>query len=284
MIRLFMEYDTLTETFARLPKFAKQLGVPVAELRRALSQDWLPHIQVVTLPPSLRHLDPRALAVRGCDADDYPAAALAALLSPCILLTHNHNDFTALGMHTSSQGVDAVMAVIAIDIGELRLHAALTMPALPVRLATAGFKWASDRIGPAAWVMIAVAAAGGIYWYRKQSAERREQIKETAGNIGMFLMKEYTAASATVHQARLDLRACLVPKPRQRSAASAIMRELAVAPESLSAQQLAELLDPSLRPRVADLRAFLRTNKSMFEQVRRGGFEFGCRYELSDVC
>jgi hypothetical protein len=31
-LRVFMEYDTLTETEARLPKFAGQLGVPVADL------------------------------------------------------------------------------------------------------------------------------------------------------------------------------------------------------------------------------------------------------------
>lgn len=37
LLRLFMEYDTLVETAGRLPRFADQMGVPVAELRRALS-------------------------------------------------------------------------------------------------------------------------------------------------------------------------------------------------------------------------------------------------------
>jgi hypothetical protein len=54
------------------------------------------------------------------------------------------------------------------------------------------------------------------------------------------------------------LRACVVPRPEQRSAVSAILRELALAEESLSTQQLAELLDPPVRPSVADLRAWLR--------------------------
>ncbi len=49
-VRLFMEYDTLAETAARLPRFAGQLGVPVAELRRVLNEDWLPHTAVVRLP------------------------------------------------------------------------------------------------------------------------------------------------------------------------------------------------------------------------------------------
>jgi hypothetical protein len=37
-LRLFMEYDTLTETGARLPKFAGQLDMPVADLRRILNE------------------------------------------------------------------------------------------------------------------------------------------------------------------------------------------------------------------------------------------------------
>jgi hypothetical protein len=283
-VRLFMEYDTLTETGKKLPKFARDLGVTVAELRRILNDEWLPHIQVVKLPLSLRQLDPRALSVRDSDTDDYPAAALAALLSPCILLTHNHNDFSALGMHTTSQGVDAVMAVIAINIGEMQVQAVLMVPALPIRLAADGVKWASERIGPAAWVILLLAAAGGIYWYRKQPPGRRERIKEIAGEIGTHFMKEYADATEVVQQARLKLRACLVPKPEQRSTASAILRELAAAPESLSAQQLADLLDAPLRPRVADLRSYLRGNDALFAQVRRGGFELGRHYQLADAC
>ena len=79
-LRLFMEYDTLAETGQRLPKFAGQLRVPVADLRRIINEDWLPHVSVVKLPDSLRREDPRALAVRDRDAADFPAAALTALL------------------------------------------------------------------------------------------------------------------------------------------------------------------------------------------------------------
>lgn len=281
-IRLFMEYDTLIETGKKLPKFARDLGVTVAELQRILNQEWLPHIQVVKLPPSLRQLDPRALSVRDHDADDYPAAALAALLSPCILLTHNHNDFAALGVHTTSQGVDAVMAVIAINIGEMQVHAVLVVPALPVRLAAAGVKWAAQQIGPAAWVILVLGVADGIYWYCKQPPERRERIKEVAGGVATHFVDKYAAATEVVQQGRLTLRANLVPKPDQRSTASAILRELAIAPESLSAQQLADLVGASLRPRVSDLRAYLRGNEAVFTQVRRGGFELGRRYQLGE--
>ncbi len=280
-LRLFMEYDTLAETGERLPKFADQLGVPAADLRRALNQDWLPHIDVVKLPAPLRQADPRALEVRDRDADDFPAAALASLLSPCLLLTRNYKHFGALGVRTNSQGVDGVMAVVAINVGEMQVRAVVMLPAVPVRAAGAAVKWAYDRFGPVVWVILGVLIGGGIYWYRKQPQERRERIKQVAGEIGTHLLEEFGSAAEVAYRGRLLLRACVVPRPEQRSTASAILRELALSPESLSAQQLAELLDPSVRPSVADLRAYLRELDGMvFDQVRRGGFVLGSRYQL----
>lgn len=282
-LRLLMEYDTLVETSERLPKFAKQLGVPTIELKRALNKDWLPHIDVVKLPPSLRQVDQRALAVRERDADDYPAAALAALLSPCLLLTHNYKDFGALGVRTESQGIDGVLAITEINIGQLRAQAVVMIPTAPVLAVGATAKWASERIGPAAWVILGLLIAGGTYLYIKQPQEQREGIKEVAGEIGAQVLEEYEKATAGVQQARVQLRACVVPKPEDRSRASAILRGLAMSQESLSAQQLSELLDPSLRPSVAYLRAYLRENtKTLFTQVRRGGFVLGRHYELPD--
>jgi len=280
-LRLFMEYDTLTETETRLPKFAGQLGVPVADLRRVLNEDWLPHVDVVNLPASLRQADPRALQVRDRDAGDFPAAALAALLSPCLLLTCNYKHFSALGVRTRSQAVDGVMAVAAINIGEMQVQAIVMIPAAPVMAAGAAVKWASDRFGPVAWVILGVLIGGGIYWYRKQPPQRREQVKQVAGEIGTHLLEEYGTAVNGVNRARVLLRASVVPRPEQRTPVSAILRELALTPESLSAQQLADLLDPSVRPSVADLRAFLRAHDTtVFDQVRRGGFVLGSHYQL----
>jgi hypothetical protein len=74
-------------------------------------------------------------------------------------------------------------------------------------------------------------------------------------------------------QARLQLRASLVPKPEQRTPASAIVRELAISRDSLSGVQLAALLDTSVRPPVAKIRAFLRAHDGqVYRQVRHGGF------------
>jgi hypothetical protein len=276
-----MEYDTLVETSERLPRFAGQLGVPVTELRRALNEDWLPHIRIVRLPPSWRQIDPRAVAVRERDADDYPAAALAAFLSPCILLTHNYRDFGPMGVWTKSQGIDGVLAVVGINAGQMRVQAVVTIATIPVRAVGAAANWASERIGPAAWIILGLIVAGGTYLYINQPEEKRARVRRVVAGVGTHMVAEYVRVTSEVQQARAQLRSCVLPTPEPRSPASVVLRELAMSQESLSAQQLAELIDPSLRPSVADLRAHLRANDTtLFTQVRRGGFVLGRHYKL----
>jgi hypothetical protein len=174
------------------------------------------------------------------------------------------------------------MAVVAVNVGEVQLQVVVVVPALPFRLAGATMNWATGKIGNYAWVILGLAAAGSIYWYFKQPIERRDTIKKVAGSIGTHFMNEYGTAAEVVYQARVKLRASMVPKPEDRTPVSAILRELALSPESLSAAQLAELLDPSVRPSVADIRAFLRAHDNMvFQQVRRGGFVLGTQYQLT---
>jgi hypothetical protein len=134
-----------------------------------------------------------------------------------------------------------------------------------------------------AWIGAGFLAVGGICWYRKQPGERRERIRLVAGEIGMNLLRQAGAAAELVNNGHVRLRASVVPMPEHRSIASAIVRELALSSESLSAEQLAKRLDPSLRPPVADLRAFLRAHDdTVFDQVRRGGFVLGSHYQLPD--
>ena len=78
-MRMFMAYETLVETQGKLPKFARQFGVPVAELTRIVNE-WLPYIRVVKLPTALRELDQRALDV-GARPGRYPAAPGSAAVS-----------------------------------------------------------------------------------------------------------------------------------------------------------------------------------------------------------
>ena len=201
-VRLFMERATLYETWTRLPRFAEQLGAPVVQLQRLFADEWLPLIRVVSLPDRLRALDQRASAVQELDPDDYPAAALAALLSPCILLTHNTKDFAPLGVRAWTQGVDAVVAALDVRVGETRAQAVTMVPAAPVYAVGAGVKRAYEKIGPAALLVVVCVILGGIYVYRRQPEQRRQTIRTLAGGVGNFLMEEYTAASEAVQRRR----------------------------------------------------------------------------------
>lgn len=137
---------------------------------------------------------------------------------PCLLLTRNYRHFAVLGVRTHTQAVDGVMAVVAINIGEMQVQAAVMLPAAPVRAAGAAVKWASDRIGPVTWVILAVVIGGGIYWYHKQPPGRRDRIKQLAGEIGTHLLAE--VATAFVIAADLDerpvVRARDYPDARER--------------------------------------------------------------------
>jgi hypothetical protein len=280
-MRMFMEYETLIETGRKLPKFARQFDVPVAELTRIFNE-WLPYIRVVRLPAALRELDQRALDVRSLDPDDYPAAALAAVLSPCILLTGNFTDFGPLGIHSEKQGVEAVVAGIAVRIGESRFHASVMVPAVPFVAAGQITKWASEKIGPWAWAALAALLIAGGVIYLRQPDERRAKIRAAAAEAGMAVLEQITGASTEVQAARAQLRARIVAGPATRSPGSAILRELALSQDSLSAQQLADRLAAPVRPSVPRLRAYLRANdKTLVYQVRRGGFVLGTSYKLT---
>jgi hypothetical protein len=282
LIRLFIERVTLNETWNRLPRFAEQLGVPRLQLQRIFAEEWLPRIRVVTLPDNLRTLDPRAPAVQALDPDDYPTAALAALLAPCILLTHNTKHFAPLGVREWSQGPKAVVATLDIQLGETRVQAVGMVPVAPVYAIAGGTKWAYEKIGPAAILILVGLVVGGIVLYRRQPDERRNAIRAVAGNVGTSLMEEFNAASRAVHEAQDLLSGCVVPAPTERSVPAAVCRLLATADESMSAQEIYETLDDAVRPSIHLLRGWLHRNKAtVFQEVRRGSFLLGNRYALT---
>jgi hypothetical protein len=109
-------------------------------------------------------------------------------------------------------------------------------------------------------------------------------MKNFATESGKFLLDEYGRAISAVQQAEDQLVACVVPGPEDRSVTSAVFRKLAITDDSMSAQQLCEVLDDSVRPAVDPLRRFLHGNKTtVFREVRRGGFILGVRYHVADA-
>jgi hypothetical protein len=61
----------------------------------------------------------------------------------------NYKHFGALGVRTRTQGVDGVMAVVAINVGEMQVHTVVMVPTVPARAAVTAFKWSSAACGSA---------------------------------------------------------------------------------------------------------------------------------------
>jgi len=244
--------------------------------------DWLPHISVVSLPESVRCLDRRAIAVGDLDFGDYPAAALAALLSPCILLTGNHHHFAPLGISYSRQFSDALIAAIDLRAGEYQIQGIIMVPAAPVYAVGAATKWAYGKVGPVALLLLAAVIVSGVFLYRRQPTERREAIRTVAGRFGEGFMEQYAEAQRAVNSAQNQLFACLVPPPDKRSIPSAVLRLLATACDSMSAEQISEGLPAEVQPSVDTLRRWMHVNKPLlFSEARRGSFRLGNRYSIS---
>jgi len=275
-VRLFMDTDTLEETYRRLPRFAKQLQTPLPVLVDLFESEWLPHIHILAVPSELRSLDPRARAVHDRDPDDYPVAALAALLSPCVLLTHNYRHFSAVGVSSYTQGTDALFAAVDLRVGETRLRAVASLPAAPVVVVKGGVQWANERMGYAGWVTLAVLLLGAVVLYNRQTDERKAAVRQAAADGAVWFLQETRRASLQLDRSRRELDAHLVPGPDHRSPAAAVMRQLALADDSMSAQQLIDALSAEARLPIGALRRFLRANTpAVFSETRRGSFELG---------
>ena len=274
-VRLFIESETLEEARRRLTRFAGQFEVPELDLQEIFESDWRPRLRVVDLPSALRSLDARAAAVQARDATDYPTAALAALLSPCIVLTGD-KDFAPLGVGRTRQGNDAIVATIRVKAGESQVSALTMVPAAPVIAAGAGAKWAADRFGPLVWVALVAFVAGAIVLYQYQPPERKQRLHQGAASAGRIYLELANQVATQLHVAEQLLGGSAIPGPAERTVASAVLRTLATAPESMSAQQICDSLPDDLRPSVAHLRPFLHANKeSLVAEVRRGGFLLG---------
>jgi hypothetical protein len=150
------------------------------------------------------------------------------------------------------------------------------VPTAPVIVAGAGAKWAADRFGPLAWVAVVLIIAGAVMIYQYQPPERRQRLRDGAKTAGRIYFDLANQAIAQLHTAEQALGGSAIAGPIQRTVASAVLRQLATALESMSAQQICDAVPDEFRPSVADLRAFLHANKqSLFAEVRRGGFLLG---------
>ena len=99
--------------------------------------------------------------------------------------------------------------------------------------------------------------------------------------MGQYLLEEANKATAALNEASDRLASCAVPSPEERTITATVLRKLAIADESMSAQQLCDLIDRPFRPTATSVRAFLHSHKpSVFCEVRRGSFILGSRYTV----
>jgi hypothetical protein len=278
LVHAFMEGETLREMFRKIPEFAEQFHISGDALADLFIREWLPSINIVDLPDELKDLDTRSLVVRQRDQNDYAAASLAALLSPCILLTHDL-DFDALGVKNREQALFAICLIEDVSDGDAAVKAALMIPGVPLIAVGVGAKHAYDRFGPVAIGVVGLIVAGGILLYFKQPPDRRNAIKGGTGKVFRALAEMHGEAVATAEQVRRELRQNLVPPALDPPPFVTIFRTLATTPTSLSAQQLHVELETKYIFDVRELRAYLHGNKDcLFFEERRGGFRLGLPY------
>lgn len=113
IIRFFIAVDTFFELLdKKLPDFAAKLGTTVAVLEDVLkhSLEWL---TIVDLPTE--YADPRVERLAERDASDVPAATLACLLAPCVLLTNDLDFETLIEDLENLSHVIVVQAALQLD-------------------------------------------------------------------------------------------------------------------------------------------------------------------------
>jgi hypothetical protein len=174
-VRLFMAEETFEELVEKkLPKFATQLGTTTAVLENFLGRCWLDWLNLVELPTE--SVDARVAAVVARDSSDRPAACLASLLAPCVLLT-NDQDFEALvGAIQSLRNVVVIRAAAALGRATLQLQTMAILPTLPVTGAAKGTRWVANRIGVSPWILGGIIVLLVVWAYRRQDGETRAVI------------------------------------------------------------------------------------------------------------
>lgn len=281
-IRLFIAGETLTETFDKLDEFADALGTTCQRLEAFLIEDWAPSITVVDVAGVAP--EGRAALVAERDASDRPAAVLAALLSPCILLAHDR-DFEPLGIPGRGEPVLAVQATLVVNDTTVRVQAVVMTPALPVAGVVGGVRWIGNRTGLPPLLVGAALAGGGYLLYTRMAPERRATARQVLADVGTMFLEEAVRAYGEQQQALSALEGLVVPLERPRTVKAVVLRELARADEPLSAQQLWERLDPMTRPALTAVRATLRAHWAA-ELVGRGiwmlGLPFSHLIELGE--
>jgi hypothetical protein len=168
-MHLFIESRTMEELMSKLPEFARQMRVHPAELESILEAGLMQLVRVVDARGP--DPDPRVLSV---PADDRPAAELASLLAPCVLMTDNYRDFEAMGVTAISAWLPAAKGSLATASADAQLGAMWGMGSLPFVMGFQGIQWADRRYPAARALLLATGTAicVGAFIYLRSPARR----------------------------------------------------------------------------------------------------------------
>src|SRR5581483_11683694 len=120
----------------------------------------------------------RAQAVVDRDPTDRPAATLATLLAPCLLLATDKDFESLVPIEPWSPGeppsaVIAVSATLVVNDTTLHVKAMVMVPVLPVAGVVGGVRWLGDRLGVSPWLLAAAMVGGGAFLYHRLDPQRR---------------------------------------------------------------------------------------------------------------
>ena len=271
-LKLFMAEDTFLELMGKLEEFARDLGTSEAELESLIAEEWAPWIWIVDLP--VETSDSRIELVAARDHTDRPAAVLATLLAPCLLLTKD-KDFEALQVAKPGDPVLAIRVSLMVNETTIELQGITTVPVLPIAAVAAGVEWIGKKAGVNPWVVGGILATipGLIYWHMDE--DRRAATRHTLGMLGTAYVEQVGRTQEAQRAALAALNERIVPSLQGRLPSDIVLRHLARSDEPMSAQRLWEQLDPATRASVISIRELLRTHKTTWRCAGRGRWSFG---------
>ncbi|MGH2627373.1 MAG: hypothetical protein ACRDHY_12065, partial [Anaerolineales bacterium] len=197
------------------------------------------------------------------DPTDRPAATLATLLAPCLLLATDRDFESLVPVEPWRPGeppspVIGVRATLVLNDAMLHVNATVMVPVLPVAGAIGGVRWLGGRLSVSPWLLAAAIVGGGAFLYRRLDPQRRAAARRVLADVRTTVLEELVRAQAEQQTALCALERRVVPYLGPRSIEAVVLRELAVAGEALSAQGLWGRLHPTTRPGVTTVRELLR--------------------------
>jgi hypothetical protein len=191
---LFATARVQEEIERQLDEIAIRREVPREDVAHVWNETFLPRIRFVEIQDGAV-ADPRVEQVRALHEADAPTAALAVMLSPCVVLTDNRKHFAPLGIP------DIQTDRIAVDARELSRYygsanAMTIVPTLTGAMAIEGSKKMISTIGRDASILIALLLIGAavVIWRSEPGGQIRASAKKLAREVGPSLAQVATRA------------------------------------------------------------------------------------------